>query len=249
MEDQPVQTQTPMPAKPKKKSSGAVWGVILIVGGMILFAQQFGWLGPRYNWWALFILIPALASLGGAFTALAQTGKFNAAVRGGLGGGIVLLTLAFMFLFGLDWTIWWPLMVLAGGLSIFLEGLSGKEIEGVGGVLNIGLWIGLGAIFLGGGFLLMNLKVFDMAAAFGAYQWWAVAILIPGIGAVLGGLLSPLVAKKYTGTAFGLTLFGLATVIVGIIAFFGISWDILGPALLILVGLGILVGIFRKKQS
>jgi len=48
---------------------------------------------------------------------------------------------------------------------------------------------------------------------------------------------------------FGLTLFGLAAIVVGIIAFFGISWDILGPALLILVGLGILFGIFRKKQS
>lgn len=248
MEDQPVQTQTPMPAKPKKKTSSAVWGVILIIGGIILFTQQFGLLGPRYNWWALFILIPALASLGGAFTAFQQTGKFNAAVRSGLGGSIVLLTLTFMFLFGLDWAIWWPLMVLAGGLSIFLEGLGGKEVEGVAGIFNIGLWIGLGAIFLGAGFLLMNLKVFDIDAAFGAYQWWAVAILIPGIGAVLGGLLSPLMAKKYTGGAFGLTLFGLAVIVVGIIAFFGMSWDILGPALLILVGLGILFGIFRKKQ-
>lgn len=249
MEDQPVQTQTPMPAKPKKKTSSAVWGVILIIGGIVLFSQQFGLLGPRYNWWALFILIPALASLGGAFTALQQTGKFNAAVRSGLGGGIVLLTLTFMFLFGLDWAIWWPLMVLAGGLSVFLEGMGGKEVEGVSGIFNIGLWIGLGAIFLGAGFLLMNLKVFDIAAAFGAYQWWAVAILIPGIGAVLGGILSPLMAKKYTGGAFGLTLFGLAVIVVGIIAFFSMSWDILGPALLILLGLGILFGIFRKKQA
>lgn len=246
MEEPSAGTQTPMPTKPKKKSS-AVWGIMFIIGGIILLSQQFGWLGPRYNWWALFILIPALASLGGAFTAWQQTGKFNAAVRGGLGGGIVLLTLTFMFLLGLDWSVWWPLIVLASGLSIFLEGLGGKEIEGVGGILNIGLWIGLGAMFLGSGYLLKNLEVFDIAAAFGAYNWWAVAILIPGIGAVLGGLLSPLQAKKFTGAAFGLTLFGLATIVVGIIAFLGISWNILGPALLILAGLGILFGIFRKK--
>lgn len=247
MEGQPEGTQTPMPAQPKKKSSGVTWGLILIFGGIILFSQQLGLLGPRYNWWALFILVPALASFGGAFTAMQKTGKFNAAVRGGLGGGIVLLTLSLMFLFGLDWAVWWPLMVLAGGVSVFLEGLGGKEIEGVAGVFNIGLWIGLGAIFLGTGFLLKNLNVFDLAAVFGAYNWWAVAILIPGIGAVLGGLLSPLSAKKYTGAAFGLTMFGLATIIVGIIAFLDISWTILGPALLILGGLAILFGIFRNK--
>lgn len=247
MEEQPVGTQTPVPAKPKKKSSGVIWGLIFIIGGIILFTQQLGWLGPRYNWWALFILVPALASFGGAFTAFQETGKFNAGVRGGIGGGIVLLTLSFMFLIGLDWAKWWPLMVLAGGLSIFLEGLGGKEIEGVGGIFNIGLWIGLGAIFLGTGFLLLNLKVYDIAAAFGAYNWWAIAILIPGLGALLGGLLSPLQAKKYTGSAFGLTLFGVATIIVGVIAFLGISWSILGPSLLILAGLGVLFGIFRKK--
>lgn len=247
MEEQSVGTQPPLPAKPKKKSSGMVWGLILIIGGVILFSQQLGWLGPRYNWWALFILVPALASFGGAFSALQETGKFNAAVRGGLGGGIVLLTLSLMFLLGLDWGVWWPLMVLAGGLSVFLEGLGGKEIEGVGGILNIGLWIGLGAIFLGAGFLLKNLGVYDLAAAFGAYNWWAIAILIPGVGAVLGGLAAAVQGGRYSGTAFGMTLFGLATLVVGTIAFLDVSWNILGPALLILAGLGILFGIFRKK--
>lgn len=248
MEGQPEEIQTPAPAKPKKKSSGIVWGFILIIGGIILFTQQLGMLGPRYNWWALFILVPALASFGGAFTALQQTGKFNAAVRGGLGGGIVLLTLALMFLFGLDWAVWWPLMVLAGGVSVFLEGLGGKEIEGVSGILNIGLWIGLGAIFLGAGFLLINLDIYDISTVFGRYNWWAVSILIAGIGAALGGIISPLLTRgKYTGAAFGLTLFGLATIIVGVIAFLGVSWNILGPALLILAGLAILFGIFRKK--
>lgn len=245
MDDQPVVTQAP--GKLKKKNSGIVWGLILIIGGLILIGQQLGWLGPRYNWWALFILAPALASFGSAFTTLQNTGKFGAAVRGGLGGGIVLLTLALMFLFGLDWAVWWPLMVLAGGLSVFLEGISGKEVEGVGGILNIGLWIGLGAIFLGAGFLLKNLNIYDIAEVFGNYRWWAVAILIPGFGALLGGLISAGRTGRYSGTAFGLTLFGLATLAVGVVALVGVSWDILTPTLLILAGLAILFGIFRKK--
>lgn len=247
MDDQPVLTQTQVSVKPKKKNSGVVWGLILIIGGLILLGQQLGWLGPRYNWWALFILAPALASFGSAFTTLQNTGKFGAMVRAGLGGGIVLLTLALMFLFGLDWAVCWPLMVLAGGLSIFLEGISGKEVEGVGGILNIGLWIGLGIIFLGAGFLLMNLDIYDIAAVFGKYRWWAVAILIPGLGALLGGLVSAGQAGRYSGTAFGLTMFGLATLAVGVVALVGVSWEILTPTLLILAGLAILFGIFRKK--
>lgn len=247
MEDQPLGTQTQMPGRPKRKNSGAVWGLILIIGGLILIGQQLGWLGPRYNWWALFILAPALASFGSAFTSLQNTGKFSAAVRGGLGGGIVLLTLSLMFLFGLDWSIWWPLMVAAGGLAVFLEGISGKEVEGVGGILNIGLWIGLGAIYLGIGFLLKNLGIYDIGILFGDYYWWAVAILIPGFGALLGGLISATKGGRYSAAAFGLAIFGLATLAVGVIAFLGVSWDILTPTLLILAGLAILFGIFRKK--
>jgi hypothetical protein len=244
MVNQPVVTPSPAPVKQEKRS-GYFWGLIFIIGGIILIAQQLGWLGPRYNWWALFILAPALASLGAGFSVLQKTGKFGAAVRAGLGGGLVLLTVAFMFLFGLDWSVWWPLMVLVPGFTIFLEGFGTEQPAGVGGVLNIGLWIGLGLMYLGGGFLAKNLGIYDLAATFAPYRWWAVAILIPGVGALLGGLVG-MARGKRAGAAFGLLVFGLMTLAVGVIALLGIQWEILGPTLLILLGVAVLFGIFRK---
>jgi len=244
MENQPVITQTPAPIK-REKRHGYVWGLIFIIGGIVLIAQQLGWLGPRYNWWALFILVPALASLGAGFSVLTSSGKFGAAVRAGLGGGLVLLTLSAMFLFGLDWSVWWPLMVLVPGITIFLEGFGTEQPAGVGGVLNIGLWIGLGVIYLGGGFLAKNLGIYDLSAVFDPYRWWAIAILIPGAGALLGGLVG-MARGKRAGAAFGLMVFGILTLAVGVIAFLGIQWEILGPTLLILLGVAVLVGIFRK---
>jgi len=51
---------------------------------------------------------------------------------------------------------------------------------------------------------------------------------------------------KRSGAAFGLLVFGLMTLAVGVIAFLGIQWEILGPTLLILLGVAVLFGIFRK---
>lgn len=244
MENQPVGTPSAAPVK-REKRPGFIWGLIFIIGGAVLIAQQLGWLGPRYNWWALFILVPALASLGAGLSVLTNSGKFGAAVRAGLGGGLVLLTVAVMFLFGLDWSVWWPLMVLVPGFTIFLEGFGTEQPAGVGGVLNIGLWIGLGLMYLGGGFLAKNLGMYDLSAVFEPYRWWAVAILIPGVGALLGGLVG-MARGKRAGAAFGLLVFGLMTLAVGVIAFLGIQWAILGPTLLILLGVAVLFGIFRK---
>ena len=246
MNQQSVETQTQTPARREKRRSW-IWGFVFIIGGIILLAQQVGWLGARYNWWALFILVPALASLGGGFSELQRSGGFGAAVRAGLGSGLILLTLSLIFLFGLDWSQWWPLMVLVAGLTIFLEGFGTVAPAGVGGILNVGLWIGLGAMFLGAGFLAKNLGIYDVSSVFDPLHWWAVAILVPGIGALLGGLASMLRGGKAAIGGFGLLLFGLMTMSVGLIALLGVSWRILAPTMLILAGFAILFGIFRKR--
>jgi hypothetical protein len=246
MDQEPVRTQAQVPARREKRGNW-ILGFIFIIGGVILIAQQLGWLGARYNWWALFIMVPALASLGGGFSELQSSGKFGAAVRAGLGGGLILMTLSLVFLFGLDWSVWWPLMVLVAGVAIFLESFGTKAPAGVGGILNMGLWIGLGAMFLGAGFLAKNLGIYDISAVFDPLRWWAVAILIPGVGALLGGLFSMLRGGKAAMAGFGLLLFGLMTLTVGLIALLGVSWAILTPTLLILAGFAILFGIFRKR--
>ncbi len=222
------------------RRSGAWWGLLLIFAGMLIFAQQAGWLGPRYNWWALFILIPAFGSLTGAFYAFQHSGKFNTAVRSGLGSGLIILTVAFMFLFGLDWSKYWPLMVIVPGFAILLGGFNSREW------INMAFWIGLGAMFLGAGFLALNLNALDLSAWFAPNNWWAIAILIPSAGAFITALLVGLRGGRF-GEVLGLVVFGLLTGATGLVAFFSMDWNLLGPALLIIAGAGILLGIFNKR--
>lgn len=238
---------TPNESRPvRRRRSGAFWGAVLIVVGVIIFAQQTGLLSEQFNWWALFILIPAFGSLGAAFTSFQSSGKFNAAVRSSLGGAIVLLTLTFILLFGLNWAVYWPLMVVAAGFSFFINGL---ETDGSkAGIISMQLWIGLGAIYLGLGFLADKLGWLDPQAYFGPYRWWAVAILIPGAGALINALIAAARGGKFFGAAFGLVVFGLMVIATGVVALLGFSWNLLGPILLIVVGLGVMLGIFFRKM-
>lgn len=237
---------TPSESRPaRRRHSGVFWGLVLIVVGLIIFAQQTGLLSGRFNWWALFILIPAFGSLSAAFTGVQNTGKFNAAVRSAIGGAVFLLTLTFILLFGLDWTVYWPLLVIAAGFSFFLNGLETRG--GMAGVISMQLWIGLGAMYLGLGFLADNLGWLDPRAYFGQFRWWAVAILIPGAGALINALIVAARGGKFFGPVLGLIVFGLMVTATGLVALLGFSWNLLGPILLIVFGLGIMLGIFSRK--
>jgi hypothetical protein len=223
-----------------RRYSSIWWGIVLIFVGVIFLAQRAGWLGPQYNWWALFIFIPAIGSLSGAFYAFQSSGRFNAAVRSSLGSGLVILTVAFIFLFGLNWAVYWPLMVIVGGFSMLLSGFNMREI------LSMSFWIGLGAMVLGAGFLAMNLNWYDVQAAFSPNRWWGIPILIPAGGALINALIAGVRGRGF-GTVIGLITFGVMVAATGIVAFLGLDWNLLAPVLLIMVGVGILLGIFSRK--
>ncbi len=225
----------------KPNRDRAWFGILLILAGFIIFAQQAGWLGPRFNWWALFILIPAFGSLTGAYYSYQATRRFNAAVRSGLGSAIILFTLTFIFLLGLDWSVWWPLMIIAPAVSVLLNGFGSRE------GLNMAFWIGLGALYLGMGFLGINTGWMDLAQRFDPYNWWGIAILIPALGAFVSALLG-ILRQETWGSILGLTIFGLLTAATGLIGFFSADWTLLGPVLLIVAGFGILLGIFTGKN-
>lgn len=246
MNTEPLSPEPSVSKPVRRRSSGAFWGLVLIVAGLIIFAQQTGLIGEQFNWWALFILIPAFGSLAAAFSAFRTSGKIDAAVRSGVGGAIFLLTLTYILLFGLDWAVYWPLMVIAAGVSFFLNGFETRG--GKAGVVSVQLWIGLGAIYLGLGFLADNLGWLDPQAYFGQYKWWAVAILIPGVGALINALFTAVRGGKSTAAAFGLAIFGLLVTATGIVALLGFSWNLLGPILLIILGLGIMLGIFARRM-
>lgn len=110
-------------------SSSTSWigGLIIIAIGVILLAQN---LIPGFylhNWWALFILIPAIGSLAGAFSQYRAAGRVTPAVRGSLTGGLLLSFVAAIFLFDWSWGKLWPVFIIFAGLAILFNTLSDRK--------------------------------------------------------------------------------------------------------------------------
>jgi riboflavin transporter FmnP len=105
---------------------GGPWigGVVLILLGLIFLVQNLS--GAQLgNWWALFILIPAIGSLAAAWRAHQTHGRLTAAARGPLIGGLVLTLVALIFLLNLNWGQVWPLFLILAGLGALLAALLG----------------------------------------------------------------------------------------------------------------------------
>lgn len=99
------------------RGPGAWVAALILIGvGIVFLLQNMGYAIPG-NWWALFILIPAVFALIGAWKAYAANG-FGAGVIGPLISGIVLVALTLMFLFDLDvdWNVIWPAVLIVIGV-------------------------------------------------------------------------------------------------------------------------------------
>jgi cation transport ATPase len=115
--------------KEKKMNENAVenrnnmiLGAIFILIGLIFLTQNIsGFDFWNWNWWALFILLPALASLNRAWEIYRAQGQANEAMRGPLVGGLVLLLAAAIFLFDLSWGTLWPLFLILFGLGALIS--------------------------------------------------------------------------------------------------------------------------------
>lgn len=100
---------------------GWIGGVVLILLGGIFLLQNTGMIESFDNWWALFILIPAVGSFVNAWRLYQQAdNQWAPAATGALTGGLILTGIAAMFLFGLDLGKWWPLFLIAGGIATLL---------------------------------------------------------------------------------------------------------------------------------
>lgn len=99
-----------------------ILGAIFILIGLIFLTQNIsGFDFWNWNWWALFILLPALASLNRAWEIYRAQGQANEAMRGPLVGGLVLLLAAAIFLFDLSWGTLWPLFLILFGLGALIS--------------------------------------------------------------------------------------------------------------------------------
>jgi len=75
------------------------------------------------NWWALFILIPAFGAFAAAWESYRNNGRLTRGGAGSLVVGMLLTILALAFLLNLNVGLFWPLLLIAGGLVLLVVAL------------------------------------------------------------------------------------------------------------------------------
>jgi hypothetical protein len=104
---------------------GGEWivGTILLVLGVVLLAQTFN-IVFLSNWWALLIMIPAVASFVASWR-LAQDagGQFNRRSRSAFIIGSVLALASLIFLFNINTSIGGPVLLILAGIALFANAL------------------------------------------------------------------------------------------------------------------------------
>ena len=109
----------------RMRYGGGEWflGIILIAAGALIYLQTMK-IYVFNNWWALFILIPALGSFVGAWRAYqASEGKFTRRVRGSAIAGLGFTAVAVVFLLGLNWTLFGPILLVLAGAGLIINGI------------------------------------------------------------------------------------------------------------------------------
>jgi hypothetical protein len=101
-------------------------GIALIVVGLVFLAQTYLGYTPR-NWWALLILIPALASFANAYEATREGDRDHA--LGAIVAGLGFTVLCGVFLLDLDIGRLWPVAVIIVGVGLLVagRGWSGRD--------------------------------------------------------------------------------------------------------------------------
>jgi hypothetical protein len=103
-----------------------IGGIILIFLGVLFMLQNSGILVGGH-WWALFILIPAIAMFAGAYRTYGWAGGFTPVMLGPLCCGVVLTTVSLIFLFGLDFGVVWPVFLILAGLGALVGGMFARH--------------------------------------------------------------------------------------------------------------------------
>lgn len=107
-------------------------GSVVILVGVLFLLRNFGVHLPfmeMHNWWALFILLGAVPSLGMALGRFQKTGRVDLIVLHSLLSAACIILVAVFFLFDLDWARWWPLFVIYGGLWMLLGGRKRHDTQ------------------------------------------------------------------------------------------------------------------------
>ena len=104
------------------RSYAWIGGAILILLGVVFLLQNMG-IPFLANWWALFILIPAFWAFVAAWDSYRDNGRLTRGGAGSLAGGTLLTILALVFLLNLNVGLFWPVLLIVGGLVLLVTAL------------------------------------------------------------------------------------------------------------------------------
>jgi len=101
------------------RERGWVGGLILVAVGVILLLQNLGLWIP-HNWWAVLLLVPAVAAFMSAARTYRRQGRITSASIAPFAGDLVLVILAVAFLLELElnWDLIGPLALILIGIGI-----------------------------------------------------------------------------------------------------------------------------------
>ncbi len=114
---------------PNNDRGGWILGLVLIAVGAMFLLQNAGVPVLVGNWWALFILIPAVAAVAAAWRVYQQAGRVTPEAVGLITGGLVPLTVALIFLFDFNFGVAWPVLLLVIGAGILLRSASTESTD------------------------------------------------------------------------------------------------------------------------
>ena len=108
-----------------KKSSGIIWGLVLITIGIIIAGNSLNIFNVDLffdGWWTLFIIIPCFIGL---ITDKEKTGS----LIGLLVGVLLLLACQNIINFDLFWKIIIPIIIIIIGLSLIIKNIFGRDFS------------------------------------------------------------------------------------------------------------------------
>jgi hypothetical protein len=107
---------------PQKHAFRGNWipGLVLILVGMSFLAANL-WEIHLQNWWALFILIPALGNFNTAYEKYRRAGRWTRGARSAMGWGFFFVLITVTFLFNISWSLMWPILLILLGLGFIVN--------------------------------------------------------------------------------------------------------------------------------
>lgn len=173
-------------AKATEKENGRKQQPPRMVGGFLII-MGVAWSILQFlsveNWWASFIYVGAALFFAIAWKQRETDQPLLA--RMAIGIGVIVTTVATLFLFDFDWQVWWPAMLIVPGVVLWFNGRlrpNPKEKPVLHSIANFTSWAGGAVFLLGLTFLAHTCQWIDLGQLFGAVGWWGFFMILPGIG-------------------------------------------------------------------